>query len=62
MDTLDKLPRLIEADDVDANKLLYGECRNISYLKLKEGKPLFQIALSLKQEQRVSIINESCSQ
>ena len=28
MDTLDKLSNFIEADNIDANKLFYGECRN----------------------------------
>ena len=28
IDTLDKLSNFIEADDIDAIELLYGECRN----------------------------------
>ena len=28
MDTLDKLSNFIEADDINAIKLRYGECRN----------------------------------
>ena len=36
MDTLDELSNFIEADDIDAIILLYGECRNASIGALPE--------------------------